>query len=280
MQRIDSVNEMQSHAISLRSGGCLIGLVPTMGCLHEGHLALVDSAREKADKVIVSIFVNPAQFGPNEDYERYPRAMESDLEKCRERGVDIVFTPSVEAMYPQGYSTYVEEQSRSAGLCGVSRPHHFKGVATVCAKLFNITRPDFAVFGRKDAQQCAVVSKMVADLNFPVEIVAGETVRHEDGLAVSSRNAYLTDRQRADALTLPNALKAGKALVEQGTRNVDRVVAEITHHMSGSRRVRVIYVQVVDRETMEPAREIVPGRHIACAAAWVDETRLIDNIAL
>ncbi len=280
MQVIQSVNEMQSHAISLRSGGRLIGLVPTMGCLHEGHLSLVDIAKEKADKVIVSIFVNPAQFGPNEDYDRYPRELESDLEKCRGRGVDIVFNPSVDEMYPKGYSTYVEEERLSAGLCGVSRPHHFRGVTTVCLKLFNITRPDVAVFGQKDAQQCAVIRKMVADLNLPTEILVGPTTREPDGLAISSRNAYLNDNQRAEALAIHKALQIGKSLVDNGTRNVDRVVAEITHHLSLSRRVRVIYVQIVDRETMEPAREIIPGKHIACVAAWVDETRLIDNIAL
>jgi len=280
MQVIQSVNEMQSHAIGLRSGGRLIGLVPTMGCLHEGHLSLVDIAKERADKVIVSIFVNPAQFGPNEDYGRYPRELEADLEKCRQRGVDIVFNPSVEEVYPKGYSTFVEEQRYSAGLCGVSRPHHFRGVATVCLKLFNITRPDFAVFGQKDAQQCAVIKKMVADLNVPTEVVIGPIVRESDGLATSSRNVYLTEMQRNEAQAIHKALRTGKALVENGTRNVDRVVAEITHHLTLSRRVRVIYVQIVDRETMEPAREIVPGKHIVCVAAWVDETRLIDNMAL
>jgi len=280
MQVIESVNEMQSHAIGLRSGGSLIALVPTMGCLHEGHLKLIDIAREKGDKVIVSIFVNPAQFGANEDYGRYPRELESDLEKCRERGVDIVFHPSVEEMYPDGYSTYVEEERYSAGLCGVSRPHHFKGVATVCLKLFNLTRPDIAVFGQKDAQQCAVIKKMAADLNLPTEIVVGPTARDPDGLAISSRNTYLNPNQRTEAASIYNALKVGKSLVDKGTRNVDRVVAEITHHLSLHRRVRVLYVTIVDRETMQPARDIEPGRHIACVAAWVDETRLIDNIAL
>lgn len=279
MQTIESVNEMQSVAIGLRSGGKLIGLVPTMGCLHEGHLSLVDLAREKADTVIVSIFVNPTQFGPSEDFGKYPRALEEDLEKCRARGADLVFHPPLEAIYPEGYSTFVTEERLSAGLCGISRPHHFRGVTTVCLKLFNITRPDFVVLGQKDAQQCAVLSKMVEDLNLPLEVVVGETVRDEDGLAVSSRNAYLSKAQRAEALVIPGALKIARQMVESGTRNVDRVVAEITHHLTQSRRVRVIYVQIVDRVTMEPAREIEPGRHIACVAAWVDDIRLIDNMA-
>ena len=280
MQTIQSVNEMQSHAIGLRSSGRLIGLVPTMGSLHEGHLQLVDIAKERADKVIVSIFVNPTQFGPSEDFAKYPRVLEADLEKCRERGVDIVFAPSAEEIYPKGYSTYVNEESLSSGLCGVSRPNHFRGVTTVCLKLFNITRPDIAVFGQKDAQQCAVIKKMIADLNVPTEVVVGPIHRDADGLATSSRNAYLTDTQREAALTISKSLFTAQKMVQDGIRSVDRVMAEIIHTLSLSRRVRVIYVQIVDRETMEPMREVVPGKCIACVAAWVDQVRLIDNIAL
>lgn len=280
MQTIQSVNEMQSHAIGLRSSGHLIGLVPTMGCLHEGHLSLIDIAKEKADKVIVSIFVNPTQFGPSEDFDKYPRVLDEDMEKCRQRGADIVFNPSVEEMYPNGYSTYVNEEQISAGLCGVSRPNHFRGVTTVCAKLFNIARPDIAVFGQKDAQQCAVIRKMVQDLNMPTEIVVGPTQRDADGMATSSRNAYLTDLQREEALCLSKSLKVAKEMVDAGTRSVDRIVAEVTHHLSMSRRIRVIYVQVVDRVTMVPAREILPGQQQLCIAAWSDQTRLIDNIEL
>ncbi|MFT4901980.1 MAG: pantoate--beta-alanine ligase, partial [Lentimonas sp.] len=177
MQIIQSINEMQSHAISLRLSGRLIGLVPTMGCLHEGHLSLIDLAKERTDKVIVSIFVNPTQFGANEDFGQYPRVLEEDIEKCRERGADIVFNPQVEEIYPKGYSTYVTEEALSSGLCGVSRPQHFRGVTTVCLKLFNLTRPDLAVFGQKDAQQGAVIRKMVTDLNISTEILVGPTVR-------------------------------------------------------------------------------------------------------
>lgn len=280
MQTIQSVNEMQSHAIGLRSSGRLIALVPTMGSLHEGHLSLIDIAKERADKVIVSIFVNPTQFGPSEDYDKYPRVLESDLEKCRARGADIVFHPSVSDMYPQGYSTFVEEEEIGSGLCGVSRPQHFRGVTTVCLKLFNITRPDIAVFGQKDAQQCAVIRKMVLDLNLPTEIVVGPTHRDPDGLATSSRNAFLTDVQREDALGISRALRLAKEMVAQGTRSVDRIVAEITHHLSAQRRIRIIYVQVVDRNTMEPSREIVPGQQLVAVAVWVEQTRLIDNIEL
>lgn len=282
MQAIQSVNEMQLRAIGMRSRGELIALVPTMGCLHEGHLSLIDIARERADKVVVSIFVNPAQFEPNEDFERYPRTLEEDLKKCRDRGVDILFNPDLEEIYPKGYSTYVDEDAVSVGLCGISRPRHFRGVTTICLKLFNIVRPDIAVFGQKDAQQCAVIRKMVADLNLPAEIVIGETRRNEDGLAISSRNRYLTNTQYEEALRIPQALLMGKNMVDsQGIRSVDRVVAEITHALLSSRRIRIIYVQIVDRLTMEPAgRDIVPGKHIICVAAWVDQVRLIDNIAL
>jgi pantoate--beta-alanine ligase len=280
MQIIQSVNEMQSHAIGLRSSGRLIGLVPTMGSLHEGHLSLIDIAKERADKVIVSIFVNPAQFGPSEDFEQYPRVMEADLEKCRQRGADIAFTPSLKEMYPEDYSTYVNEEVISAGLCGESRPVHFRGVTTVCLKLFNIARPDIAVFGQKDAQQCAVIKKMVRDLNVPTEVLIGPTMRDPDGLAMSSRNAYLSEFERPEALAISKTLQIAKRMVGEGTRSVDRIVAEVTHHLANHRRVRVIYVQIVDRETMKPAREIIPGRHLLAVAAWVDQTRLIDNIEL
>ena len=280
MQTIQSVNEMQSHAIGLRSSGRLIGLVPTMGSLHEGHLSLIDIAKKKTDKVIVSIFVNPTQFGPSEDFDTYPRMLEGDVEKCRDRGADIVFNPKAEEMYPEGYSTFVAEEHISSGLCGISRPQHLRGVTTVCLKLFNITRPDIAVFGQKDAQQCAVIRKMVADLNIPAEIVIGPTQRDADGMATSSRNAYLTDKQRQEALTISKSLQIAKDMVSSGTKSVDRVVAEVIHHLSHSRSIRVIYVQVVDRNTMEAAREISPGRQQLCVAAWVDQTRLIDNIEL
>ena len=280
MQTIQSVNEMQSHAIGLRSSGRLIGLVPTMGSLHEGHLSLIDIAKEKSDKVIVSIFVNPTQFGPSEDYEKYPRMLDEDIEKCRERGADIVFNPSVDEMYPPGFSTFVTEEQISSGLCGVSRPHHFRGVTTVCLKLFNITRPDLVVLGQKDAQQCAVIRKMVTDLNISAEIVIGPTHRDADGMATSSRNAYLTDSQRQEALCISQSLRTAKNMVDSGTKSVDRIVAEVIHHLSLSRRIRVIYAQVVDRDTMEPAREIIPGQQLLCVAAWADQIRLIDNIEL
>jgi pantoate--beta-alanine ligase len=280
MQIISSITEMQGAAINLRTQGKLIGLVPTMGALHEGHLQLIDAAREKSDVVIVSIFVNPTQFGPSEDFSKYPRTLEADLKACESRGVDIVFTPKKESIYPADYSTYVGEERMSKGLCGISRPGHFRGVCTVVNILFNITRPDVAVFGRKDAQQVAIIKKMVTDLWLPIQVVVVPTVREADGLAMSSRNRYLLDEQRTEARKLYQALREGKRMVDEGTRSVDRVLAEITHILAQSRRIRLIYVAMVDRETMVPMREIVPGKCLLMVAAWVNDVRLIDNIEI
>jgi pantoate--beta-alanine ligase len=251
-----------------------------MGYLHTGHLSLIKAAKEKADIVVVSIFVNPIQFGPNEDLANYPRDVEADLKLCRKAGADAVFIPGEEEVYPKGFSTYVTEERVGAGLCGISRPAHFRGVLTVLAKLFHIVQPTIAVFGQKDAQQVAVIRKMVSDLFFPVEIHEAPTVREKDGLAKSSRNRYLTESQREDATVVRKALMAAKEMVDSGTRNIDRVVAETTHIISSKRRVRIIYVSIVDRITFDPVREIEPGESLLAAAVWVDEVRLIDNIIL
>jgi pantoate--beta-alanine ligase len=280
MQVIASVFDMQATAENLRSKDRLIGLVPTMGALHEGHLSLVRLAKERADTVIVSIFVNPLQFGPSEDVTKYPRDLARDVELCEQAGVDVVFTPTVEEMYPRGHSTYVTEEMISKPLCGQSRPNHFRGVTTVMAKLFNIVRPDVAVFGQKDAQQVAVIKKMVNDLHFCIDIVTGPLVRESDGLAMSSRNRYLTASQREEARVVDQALKRAKEMVDGGVRNVDRLVAEATHTIANRRRVRIIYASVVDRCTMEAAREVLPGKTMLAVAVWVDEVRMIDNILL
>lgn len=278
MQIIKSVSEMQSLAGRLRTQGNIIGLVPTMGALHEGHLSLVKIAKDRAAIVVVSIFVNPAQFGPSEDFTKYPRPIEADVAACEAAGVDYVFNPSHEDIYPKGYSTYVLEEHIAKPLEGASRPSHFRGVTTVVAKLFNIVRPHFSVFGQKDAQQVAVICKMVADLNFDVEVVIAPTLRETDGLALSSRNRYLSNTQRAEALVLSRALRKATDMVAAGERRVDRLIAEATHLIAQHRRVRVIYVSVVDRTTMEAVKgEITPGGATMAIAAWVDEIRLIDN---
>ena len=280
MQVIASIFDMQSTAEDLRSKDRLIGLVPTMGALHEGHLSLIRLAKERADTVIVSIFVNPAQFGANEDFASYHRDLPRDVELCEKAGADLVFAPTVEEIYPKAYSTYVTEESISKTLCGISRPSHFRGVTTIVAKLFNIIRPDLAVFGQKDAQQVAVIRKMVNDLHFCVDIVVAPTVREPDGLAMSSRNRNLTATQRTEALAIFEALHKAKEMVDGGVYNADRLIAEATHHMGERRRVRVIYTSIVDRGTMEAVREVLPGKAMMAIAVWVDEVRLIDNILL
>ena len=280
MQIIRSVPEMQALAEALRAQGQLIGLVPTMGALHDGHLTLIRAAAERADAVVVTIFVNPAQFAPSEDFNKYPRELENDVAKCEAAGADYVFAPPNEEIYPKGYSTYITEERVAKPLEGVSRPSHFRGVTTVVAKLFNICRPDLAVFGQKDAQQVAVIRKMVADLNFTVDIVVAPTLREPDGLAMSSRNRYLSTTQRVEPLAIHRALYKARDMVAAGEIRSDRLVAEATHILSQQRRIRVIYVSLVNRSTMEPAREVVPGETVMAIAAWMDEVRLIDNIVL
>lgn len=280
MERIESVHQMQSLAISLHMQGKQIALIPTQGALHPGHRSLIEAARNQADFVILSSFVNPVQFAANEGFDKYPRDADADAGLCREAGVDVLFAPSQAEMYPKGFSTYVAEETLSRGLCGISRPAHFRGVTTVTSKLLNIVRPHFLVFGQKNAQQAAVVRKMIADLHFSVQVLVQPTVREPDGLPFGSRNRLLSAGQREDASVLYRALQCGKELVDSGVRNVDRVVAEATHILSQKRRVRVIYVAIVDRETMEPERQIVPGRSMLALAVWVDELRLIDNIVL
>lgn len=278
MEVVTTVKGMQALSARLRGEGKIIGLIPTMGYLHPGHLSLIETAREMGGVIVVSIFVNPTQFSPNEDYAAYPRALERDLELCNHSGADVVFNPAVAEVYPKDSSTYIVEESLSRALCGVSRPHHFRGVTTIVGKLFNIARPAFSVFGQKDAQQVAIVRKMVADLHMGVEIIVAPTMREDDGLAMSSRNTYLSPRQRSEAIIIYQSLQKAKGMVESNIRNADRVVAEVTHMLATKRRVRVIYVSVVDRDTMEMMREIVPGRSMLAVACWVDEIRLIDNV--
>ncbi|MFP6901016.1 MAG: pantoate--beta-alanine ligase [Opitutales bacterium] len=281
MRVIRLLDEMQRVAGSLRTEGKSIGLVPTMGCLHEGHLSVVDLARDCCDAVIVTIFVNPTQFGEGEDFEQYPRDLDRDLALCENRQVDMVFVPAGSDLFPEDHSTFVEETQLAQGLCGESRHTHFRGVVTVCLKLFVLCQPNFSFFGQKDAQQVAIIRRMVRDFHLPVEIEVGPTVREHDGLAMSSRNLNLDSDQRRDALLLIEALRAGKALTDGGTLQVDRVRTEIKEVLSRGPRLRVIYVEVVDAETMEPiAREIQLGRDLLVVAAWVDSVRLIDNLQL
>jgi len=280
MQIIESVQEMQAYAIHTRTQGKLIGLVATMGALHEGHLSLIDIAKDKADIVVVSIFVNPIQFGPNEDFDKYPRDLTEDAALCEARGADIVFAPRREDVFPVGFSTYINEEAVSKGLCGVSRSGHFRGVSTVVNILFNVTRPDVAVFGQKDAQQCALIYKMVKDLVLPIELVIAPTIREEDGLALSSRNRYLDAQQRKEATKIYQALRSAKALSREGAHSPERIRAQIMNRLNHQLRIRIIYIEIVDRYTMQSAKEVIQGQTIAAVAVWVDNIRLIDNIVL
>lgn len=279
MEVITSVSEMQSRAAKLRSDGKVIGFVPTMGYFHEGHLSLMRRARSECDIVVVSIFVNPIQFVPGEDYERYPRDVERDLRMAEGVGVDIVFHPSVEEMYPEGYATYVNVEGLTEGLCGAFRPGHFRGVTTVVAKLFNIVMPHRAYFGEKDYQQLVVIKRMVRDLNFPIEIVPCPTVREEDGLAMSSRNVYLLPDERKAALSLSRGLMAAQKMFMSGERDAATLKRIVEEHLRSSELVRPQYVEVVDAETLEPIERVERDAVIA-VAAFVGKARLIDNVVL
>lgn len=280
MQKIESVHDMRSLAAQFRQAGKKIALVPTSGALHAGHAALIATAESKADVVVVVVFANPLAFGPSENFARYPRSPAADLQFCEALQVDVVFMPTPDEMYPRGYSTYVTEEAISKPLCGLSRPSHFRGVTTGTAKLLNIVRPDVLVMGQRDAQQAAVVRKMVDDLCYAVEVVVTPIVRESDGLAVSIRNRELTSGQRQEALAVHAALVRAKEMVAQGVRSTDRIIAEATHLLGDRRRLRMIYVAMVDPVTMEPMRELVPGATLFAISVWVDEIRLIDNVML
>lgn len=279
MQTITVPEDMQKTALDLRRAGKRIGLVPTMGFLHEGHLSLVKLARQQADVVVLSIFVNPTQFGPNEDFSRYPRNFERDAALCQAAGVDIIFNPAPEAMYPAGYSVYVEENVLAKGLCGASRPGHFRGVLTVVAKLFNLVLPDVAVFGQKDAQQARLIQQMAYNLNFPVAIVLAPIIRESNGLAMSSRNAYLAPAERREALCLQQALKTARRLYRAGERDARRIIAAMQAGIEQIPSARVDYIAIVDHDTLQPVAQLDTPVLVALAVS-IGKTRLIDNLAL
>ncbi|MEW6211420.1 MAG: pantoate--beta-alanine ligase [Acidobacteriota bacterium] len=281
MEIINRVPRMMSVARELRSSGQRIGLVPTMGALHEGHLSLMSQAREMCDKVIASVFVNPAQFGPNEDFERYPRDLARDAELAFTRGVDFIFAPTAEDLYPAGFSTYVCVEDLSAKLEGASRPGHFLGVTTVVAKLLNIVHPHFAYFGRKDAQQVIVIKRMMSDLNMDVEIVVGPTVREEDGLALSSRNAYLSTDGRKAAIVLRRSLERARTLYNAGERDAAKLISAMQAIIESEPLARIDYIAITDTERLDPVDTIPTDRPILISmAVFVETTRLIDNIVL
>jgi pantoate--beta-alanine ligase len=277
MKILKTIEEMQSTCRDLRKRGMRLGLVPTMGALHAGHFSLVRAARADCDVVAVSIFVNPKQFGPNEDFSKYPRTFEQDCKLLESEKVDLVFAPTVEEMYPAGASTYVMVEGVSERLDGASRPGHFRGVTTVVSKLFNIVAPDRAYFGQKDAAQVAVLRKMVRDLNFDLEIVVCPILREADGLALSSRNVYLDAEQRRQALVLSRALMRVKELASAGEGSTTKLLAEAQAVLTTEPTVRVDYLVVVNPDTLEDVAEI-RGDALVAVAAWFGPTRLIDNL--
>ena len=270
---------MRTASRAARRAGKQLGFVPTMGALHEGHLSLVRAARASTDVVAASIFVNPTQFAPNEDLAKYPRSFERDRELLEREGVEFLFAPSVEEMYPAGAVTWITVEGLSDKLDGRSRPGHFRGVTTVVAKLFHIVEPDAAFFGQKDAAQVAVIRRMVRDLNLPVEIVVCPIVRDPDGLAMSSRNAYLDPEQRKRALVLHRSLMRMQGLVDAGERDTARLLAAGRAEFEEERSVRLDYCELVDPDTLDPVADISNGA-LAAVAAFVGNTRLIDNVVL
>ena len=272
-------DEMRSASRAARHDGKRLGFVPTMGALHEGHLSLVRAARGTCDVVAASIFVNPTQFGPNEDLAKYPRSFERDRELLEKEGVDLLFAPSVEEMYPAGAVTWVTVEELSGKLDGRSRPGHFRGVTTVVSKLFHVIEPDVAFFGQKDAAQVAIIRRMVRDLHLPVEIAVCPIVREPDGLAMSSRNAYLDPQQRNQALVLHRSLLQAKKLVDEGERRAAKLIAVAREEFAREPAVRLDYFEIVDAGNLDPVEELSRGA-LAAVAAYVGPTRLIDNLVL
>ena len=279
MRICDTIEDIRAACRAARRGGKRLGFVPTMGALHEGHLSLVRAARASCDAVAASIFVNPMQFGPNEDLAKYPRSFERDRELLEKEGAELLFAPSVEEMYPAGAVTWVTVEGLSSKLDGRSRPGHFRGVTTVVAKLFHIVEPDAAFFGQKDAAQVAIVRRMVRDLNLPVEIVACPIVREPDGLAMSSRNAYLDPQQRKQALVLHRGLLQVKKSWEEGEREAGKLLTVGRDELSAEKSVRLDYLEIVDPDSLVPVENTAGGALVA-VAAFVGLTRLIDNLVL
>ncbi|MDD2220719.1 MAG: pantoate--beta-alanine ligase [Clostridia bacterium] len=276
MQSVSKIKEVREIIKDWKSGGFSIGFVATMGYLHAGHKSLIELARQQNDRVVVSVFVNPTQFGPNEDFAKYPRDIEHDWQICQEAGADLLFAPAAAEMYPDNNLAYIDLKELGDNLCGASRPGHFRGVCTVVGKLFNIITPDQAYFGQKDAQQLAIIKKMVKDLNFAVKIIACPIVREPDGLALSSRNAYLSTQQRQAALILSQSLQAAQELLLKGERDTQVIREFISDKIASEPLVKSDYIELVDTLTLKPVKNITAPILVA-AAIYVGKTRLIDN---
>ena len=274
---ISTIAELRQHLKGVKAAGAIVGLVPTMGALHAGHIRLIDQAVEECGHVVATLFVNPIQFNQPGDYQRYPRTMDHDLEVCQQHGVDVLFAPSLEEMYPGKQRAFVEVTHLGDHLCGKRRPGHFRGVVTVVMKLLNIAQPDRAYFGEKDVQQLALIERMVKDLNLPVAIVQAPTVREHDGLALSSRNKHLDPDQRRVAVALYEALRIAEACIARGLRSSDEVTREARRAIEQHSGVRLEYFEIVDPDQLQPVAEITGPVRVA-GAIWVGSTRLIDNL--
>ena len=276
MNIAETIKEVREQVKEWKKQGLSVGLVPTMGYLHEGHKSLIERAVTENDKVVVSVFVNPMQFGPTEDLESYPRDMDRDAALCENAGADLIFHPEPSEMYEDDFSSFVDMNTLTGGLCGKTRPIHFRGVCTVVAKLFNIVTPDRAYFGQKDAQQLAVIRHMVSDLSYGIEIVGCPIIREEDGLAKSSRNTYLNPEERKAALILSQSLNEGKKLVEAGEKDASKIKKAITDKINTEPLAKIDYVEVVDWNTLETVEKI-DGPILTAIAVYIGKTRLIDN---
>lgn len=277
MEVARTIQSIRKLVKAARAKGRTIGFVPTMGALHIGHISLIEAAAHQTDFIIVSIFVNPTQFGPSEDFEKYPRPFDKDLEICKKHGVDVVFAPMLKEMYAKENLTWVNVEKLTEPLCGQFRPGHFRGVTTVCAKLFNIVAPDVAFFGQKDAQQAIVIKRMVADLNMPLEIVICPTIREPDGLAVSSRNQYLTEKQRKDAALIYKSLQKCREMIEAGVTDNKKIIDQMRKILNQIPSAKIEYISIVNAETLESIDQVA-GKVLVAIAIKVGSTRLIDNI--
>jgi len=276
MKIIESVKEMQEFSESLRRNGKKIAFVPTMGYLHDGHLSLMEEGKKLGDCLVISIYVNPTQFGPEEDLEKYPRDIEKDRKLSKDVGVDVIFYPPDSEMYPEHYQTFVDVEKVTKNLCGLSRPVHFRGVTTVCAKLFNIVKPHVTVFGKKDFQQLVTIKRMVKDLNMDIDVVGMPTIREADGLAMSSRNAYLKEGERESALSLSRALETAKELYDNGARKAINIISNIKAIIEVHPHTKIDYVKICDTTTMNDL-EYLESEAVIALAVQVGVTRLIDN---
>ena len=279
MEVITKINEMQTRVLSVRDRKKSIGFVPTMGALHDGHISLIRSAREENDELVVSIYLNPTQFDNSDDFDKYPRQLNKDIEIIRKENADVIFTPCTEEMYPDGFCTHVTQGKLTDALCGGVRPGHFNGVTTIVTKLFNIIDPDRAYFGQKDYQQSAIIKRLVADMNMDVDIRVCPTVREEDGLALSSRNKRLSLEDRKDALCIHGSLQKAGAMFASNVRDAKDIVEEMTSVIKKTKQARIDYISIVNVDTLEDL-SFINGRALAAVAVWIGNTRLIDNIIL